>query len=207
MPRIKPFFIVAALLVGLMISPTPVARADASPDVKDMPTGPYQLDPNHTSVTFKVNHLGFSHYTARFDKVEGTLNFNNGAPDQSALDVTVYPNSINANNAKLEEELRSEVAFNVIKFPRATFRSTKIERTGATTGRIIGDFTMLGVTHPIVLDTTLVGAGKRPMDNKLVLGFSATGTFKRSDFGFNNWLPMVGDDVTLQIETEFDKAD
>jgi polyisoprenoid-binding protein YceI len=175
-------------------------------DIKDMPAGAYQLDPNHTSITFKINHLGFSRYTGRFDKMEATLNFNNGAPEQSALDVTVYPNSIDTNNAKLEEELRGDKFFDVIKFPRATFQSTKIERTGPTTGKVTGDFTLLGVTHSLTLDVTLIGAGKRPMDGMQVIGFSATGTFHRSDYGLQNLLPLLGDDVTLEIESEFDKT-
>lgn len=179
----------------------------AGPDLKDTPSGAYQLDPNHTSITFKINHLGFSRYTGRFDKMEATLNFNREAPEQSALDVTVYPNSIDTNNGTLEETLRGDKWFDVIKYPRATFQSTKIERTGPTTAKITGDFTLMGVTHPLVLDVTLVGAGVRPMDEKKVLGFSATGSFKRSDYGLSNLLPLIGDDVTLEIETEFDKAE
>jgi len=207
MLRSRLVLVLAVVLFALAASPTPVARADASTDIKDLPTGAYELDPNHTSIIFKINHLGFSHYTGRFDKMEATLNFNNGAPEQSALNVTVYPNSIDTNNAKLEEELRGDKFFDVIKFPRATFQSTNVERTGPATGKITGDFTLMGVTHPLTLDVTLIGAGKRPMDGKLVLGFSATGTFKRSDFGLSNLLPLVGDDVTLEIETEFDKAE
>ena len=94
------------------------------------PSGVYQLDPNHASVTFKINHLGFSRYTGRFDKLEGTMNFNAGAPEQSSLDVTVYPNSVDTNNVKLEEELRDDKWFDVLKYPRAIFHATKIDRTG-----------------------------------------------------------------------------
>jgi len=207
MIRSRLVYVFAAILTGVALMPSPVALADASPNAKEAPSGVYQLDPNHASVTFKINHLGFSRYTARFDKMEGTLNFNSDAPEQSSLNITVYPNSIDANNAKLEEELRGDNWFNVIKFPRATFQTTKIERTSPTTGKITGDFTFLGVTHQLTLDTTLVGVGMHPMMHKPVLGFSATGTFRRSDFGMQNLLPMVGDEVTLQIEAEFDKAE
>src|ERR1700722_1763007 len=174
-----------------------IATTQADTDAKTIPSGAYQLDANHASVTFKINHLGFSRYTGRFDKLEGTLNYNSAAPEQSSLDVTIYPNSIDTNNVKLEEELRGDKWFDVIKYPRATFQSTKIERTGPTTGKITGDFTFLGQTHTITLDTTLVGAGTRTMDGMKVIGFSATNTFRRSDFGFTNLLPLVGDDVSL----------
>jgi len=207
MIRSRLFIACMAMLATLAIAPTPVARADASPDIKDIPSGAYQLDPNHASIVFKINHLGFSRYTARFDKMEATLNLNNTAPEQSALNVTIYPNSIDANNTKLEEELRGDKWFDVIKFPRASFQSTKIERTGPATGKVTGDFTLMGVTRSLTLDVTLVGAGTHPMIKKPVLGFSATGTFRRSDYGLNNLVPMVGDDVTLEIEAEFDKAE
>src|SRR5262249_49487243 len=157
---------------------------------------------NHTSVTFKINHLGFSRYTGRFDKMEGSLNYDPTAPEKSSLDVTVYPNSVNTNNTKLEEELRGDKFFDVIKYPRATFQAKKSELTGPTTGKVTGDLTFMGMTNSLVLDVTLIGSGKRPMDGKLVIGFSATGTLRRSDYNFRNLLPMVGDDVTLEIEAE-----
>ena len=207
MIRSRFFGAAALLLFVLAVSPSPVALADTTPDIKSIPSGTYQLDPDHASITFKINHLGFSRYTARFDKMEATLNFDNGTLEQSSLNATIYPNTIDANNPKLESDLRDEKWFNVIKYPRATFQSTKIERTGPNTGKVTGDFTFMGVTHTLVLDTTLIGAGTTPMQKAPVLGFSATGTIRRSDYGLQNLLPMVGDDVSLEIEAEFDKAD
>lgn len=204
-------FLMALLVLPLTpnAQPAPAAEtaAPAAPGAATVPSGIYQLDPSHASVTFKINHLGFSRYTGRFDKMEAMLNFDNATPEKSELNVTVYPNSVDTNNAKLEEELRGDKWLNVIKFPRATFHSTKIERTGPTTGKVTGDFTMLGVTHTLVLDTTLIGAGENLFFKKPVIGFSATGALRRSDYGFSNMLPMVGDDVTLEIEAEFDKAE
>jgi len=207
MPRLRLFL--APLLVAFTIFalPHPLARADVAADAQGMPAGTYQLDPNHTSITFKINHLGFSRYTGRFDKMEATLNFDGGAPEKSGLNVTIYPNSIDTNNAKLEEELRGDKFFDVIKYPRASFQSTAIQRTGPNTAKVTGDFTLMGTTHALTLDVTAIGAGIRPMDQKKVLGFSATSSFKRSDYGLQNLLPLVGDDVTLEIEAEFDKAE
>src|SRR5580693_2262970 len=113
------FLFIAAFALFLVHSPIASTQAD---DAKTAVSGAYQMDPNHASVTFKINHLGFSHYTGRFDKMEGTLNYNSAAPEQSALNVTVYPNNVDTNNAKLEEELRGDNWFNVIKYPRATFQ-------------------------------------------------------------------------------------
>jgi polyisoprenoid-binding protein YceI len=193
------------LLGVTFLALAPVAHAEATTDLKNAPSGVYQIDPNHASVTFKILHMGFSRYTGRFDKLEGTLNFDNANPEQSSLDVTVYPNSVDTNNAKLEEELRGDKWMNVIKYPSSTFHATKIERTGPTTGKITGDLTLMGQTHTLVLDATLIGTGDNFFSKKPVLGVSAVGTLKRSDFGFSNMIPIVGDDVTLEIEAEFDK--
>jgi len=181
------------------------AHAEVSLDIKTAPYGLYKIDPDHTSVTFKINHLGYSHYTGRFDRIEGYMNFNNNIPEQSNINITVYPNSIDTNNPKLEEDLRGDKWFNVIKFPRATFRSNHIERTGATTGKVTGDFTFLGIQRPLTLDVTFIGTGTNLFSKHQVLGFSAVGTFDRSDYGMSNLLPMLGNEVVLEIETEFDK--
>jgi polyisoprenoid-binding protein YceI len=179
------------------------ALADTPPI---MTSGMYEMDASHASITFKINHLGFSRYTGRFDKMEGTLNFDAATPEKSSLDVTIYPNSINTNNVKLEEELRGDKWFDVIKYPRAIFHATKIERTSSTTGKITGDFTFMGVMHTVTLDAVLIGNGKHPMNGKQVLGFSATSILHRSDYKLSNFLPMIGDDVTLEIEAEFDNV-
>jgi len=181
------------------------AKADVSLDITTAPYGLYKIDPDHTSVSFKINHLGLSHYMGRFDRVEGYMNFNNNVPEQSNINIVVYPNSIDVNNPKLEETLRTDKWFNVIQFPQATFRSTRIDRTGAMTGKVTGDFTLLGIRRPMTLDVTFVGTGTNIFDKHQVIGFTAVGTFDRSNFGMSNLLPMLGNQVVLEIETEFDK--
>jgi polyisoprenoid-binding protein YceI len=205
MHKLRPVFFLILFLATL--GAPCAARAEISLDAKTAPYGLYKIDPDHTSVTFKINHLGFSHYTGRFNKIEGILNFNNNALEQSSLDIIVYPTSIDTNNPKLEEDLRTDKWFNVIKFPRATFHATHIDRTGAMTGKIIGDFTLLGITRRMTLDTTFVGTGSNFFSKKQVLGFSAVATFDRSDFGMSNLLPMLGNEVVLEIEAEFNKAE
>ncbi len=170
-----------------------------------MPAGIYGLDNRHTSVTFKISHLGFSHFTGRFDHVEGSYDYNAAAPEQSDLSVTLYPNSIDTNDAELDDTLRGENWFDAQRYPRATFHATRIDRIGDNTAKITGDFTLHNVTHSLTLDTVLVGAGTMPFSDTAVMGFSATGTFNRSDYGIANLEPMIGDEITLQIETEFDK--
>ncbi len=181
-----------------------VAHAETA---QEMPSGLYTLDPRHTSVIFKINHLGFSHFTGRFDKVEGNYDFQADTPEQSVLDVTIYPYSVDTNDQELDDALRSENWFSALKYPKATFHAIHIERVSENTAKITGDFTLLGETHTLVLDATLVGAGKEPFLGTEVMGFNAVGTFKRSNYGMNNLEPFIGDEVTLEIDSEFDKDD
>ncbi|MGB9152168.1 MAG: YceI family protein [Alphaproteobacteria bacterium] len=189
------------LLISLLILAGFSLNAAAEP----MPAGVYTLDPKHTSVIFTLNHLGFSRFTGRFDRVEGHYTYDPVAPEKSDLDVTIYPDSIDTNVAELDEILRTENWFNTLKFPQATFHLTHIELTGDKTAKITGDFTLHDVTHRLTLDAVLVGAGKMPFLGTPVMGFSATGHFNRSDYGISNSVPMVGDRVDLEINTEFDK--
>ena len=193
----------SALLLLAVTFATPVWSATT--ELKTIPSGVYALDPNHASIVFRVLHLGFSRYTGRFDKFDAKLDFDSVNPENSKLDVTINPNSVNTNNAKLEEELKAEPYFNTVKFPAMTFVATKIERTGDTTGKITGDFTMLDVTQSVTLDTTFIGGGEHPMKKTPTLGFSATGSLKRSAFGLQKLIPMVGDDVSFEIQAEFMK--
>ncbi|MDR3450984.1 MAG: YceI family protein [Alphaproteobacteria bacterium] len=188
-------------VAAVFLCATPVMAAD---NALPLP-GAYTLDPSHTSITFKLNHVGFSHFTGRFDKMEGHATFDAAAPEKSTLDVTVNTASIDTNVGELDESLQTENWFDAMKFPAATFHATKIVRTGPRSAKITGDFTLHGITHTLTLDTVLVGAGKMPMIGKQVMGFSASTKFNRSLYGISNGEPMVGDEVTLQIETEFDK--
>lgn len=202
MSRLLRFFAVLLFLTTVL----PLhARAEASTDIKTAPYGLYKIDPDHTSVTFKINHLGFSHYTGRFNRIEGYVNFNNNAPEESNGEFIVYTNSIDSNNPKLEEDLRTDKWFNVIQFPRASFHITRIDRTSATAGKITGDFSFLGIKRRLTLDTTFIGTGYNIFVKKQVMGFSAVASFDRSDFGMSNMLPMLGNEVVLEIEVELDK--
>lgn len=173
----------------------------------DHQSGAYGMDASHTSVIFKVNHLGFSTYIGRFDTVTGTLNFDEGNPTESELIVAIDTASINTNSEKLEEELRGAEMFNADAHPQISFVSTSIEKTGDTTGTISGDLSVAGVTKPVTLDVTFNGGAPHPFSKKYTLGFSATAALKRSEFGLDNWLPAIGDEVSLVIETEFQKQD
>ncbi|CAO3452302.1 YceI family protein [Azospirillum sp.] len=166
----------------------------------------YKIDPAHTAVAFIVNHIGFSNVIGRFNTVGGDISFDKDAVEKSTVNVTIDSTSIDTNHAKRDEHLRSPDFFNAKEFPKLTFKSTKIEKTGDKTGKLHGDLTMLGVTKPVVLDITFNKDGVSPASKLETAGFSARGTVKRTDFGMKYGAPAVGDDIQLLIEIEAVKS-
>jgi polyisoprenoid-binding protein YceI len=187
-----------------------VALAAAAParaaDLSKAEAGHYVLDKSHAKVLFSINHLGFSTYYGFFPNLSGTLDLDPAAPTKSALSVTINVAGLVTTDPKLDTKLKSDTFFDTAKFPKATFKSTAIEVTGEGRGKLTGDLTLHGVTKPVTLDVTFNGAGSPPMTQIYVVGFDAVGTLKRSDFGIKNFVPLVGDDVTLRIGCEFDRA-
>jgi polyisoprenoid-binding protein YceI len=189
-------------------APTPAATA---PPTSDAPAATYTIDPAHTAVLFRVSHLGFSHYTADFDRVSGTLVFDPANPAATTIEAKIDPKSLDLPNPPpgFHDELMGKAWFDAATYPEITFRSTKVETTGPNTANVTGDFTLHGVTKPVVLETTFNGGyAPNPFDGARV-GFSAKGSFKRSDFGMGAGVPAPGsnmgvsDEVQVVIETEF----
>ena len=189
----------------LMASPA-MAQMPAITVTKDaaaQPAGLYKLDPTHTSVTWKVLHMGVSKYTARFSEVEGTLDFNSADVTKSKLKVKIPTASVSTGNPKFDTEIAGAKFLGGDKTPTITFDSTKIVKTGADTGTVTGDLTLNGVTKPVTLDVTFYGGIVHPMGKGHDIGFSAKTKFKRSDFKITEYIPMVGDEIEVAIETEF----
>lgn len=178
------------------------AETDFSNDISKAPAGEYVLEKSHASIVFKVLHMGLANYTMRFNDFDATVELDPAAPEQSKLNVTITPGSFDSNDDKLLAHVLNKDFFDVENHPTMRFTSTRIEKTGANTGKIHGDLTMLGVTKPIVLDATFNNGGQHPYFKKYALGFSATTTVKRSEFGMNYGIPMVSDDVPVAIEVE-----
>ena len=167
------------------------------------PKGIYAIDPNHTSVSFCIQHLGISNYCGRFGGATGKIVFNGSQPDRSSASVEIGVAGIDTPSSKLNDELRRSF-FETDKFPKASFVSRKITLTGKATADITGDLTLHGVTKPVTLHTTFNGGTQHPLANGYALGFSATARINRSDFAFPDvdWSIFVGNEVTLSIEAE-----
>ncbi len=187
----------------------PQLAASAPPPV---PAGDYTMDKAHTSLVFRVNHIGFSNYTALFNTVDAKLHFDPNKPENSSITATVEPRSLQvfAPPAGFLDSLLGKDWLNVAVFPQISFRSTKVERTGKNSARISGELSLHGVKHPIVLDAKYNGGyAGHPLDPHARIGFSVHSTFKRSDFGMAYGIPAPGttmgvsDAVEVTIETEF----
>lgn len=162
----------------------------------------YNFDKSHTRILFFISHLGFSETVGDFTDYDGWFIFNEQEPAKSMVDVTLKPAGIHTVSPKLDEHLQSADFFNTAKYPTIHFVSKSIKVTGAKTGEITGDLTILGVTKPVTLNVTFNKADFFPMTGNYVAGFSAKTTIKRSDFGMNYSIPMVGDEVRVEIYTE-----
>jgi polyisoprenoid-binding protein YceI len=214
----------AVLALAACSQPAPQAKAPekaaptaAKEEPITAPAGDYVMDKDHTSVNFRISHLGFSKYTARFTGIDGKLHFDPANPTSQTVEATIDANSLQTNYTHPEKldfdrQIEKEM-LNADKHPQITFKSTKVELTGPRAAKVTGDFTMNGVTKPVVLDATFNG-GYPPnqMDpGGARIGFSAHTILKRSEFGLTAGIPApgsnmgVGDDIDVAIEAEFQK--
>ncbi|MGI6246978.1 MAG: YceI family protein [Pseudochelatococcus sp.] len=217
----KRHILTVTLLAGLSavagIAQVSVNPASAQAVEIKSPAGVYKLDATHAALLWTFRHLGVSNYTGRFEKLEATLTLDTANWEASSIEVTIDPRSVQtaypadykAVHAKSayatwsEDISRNPRFLNSDNFPSITFKSTKVEKTGPQTARVTGDMTFLGVTKPVTLDATFVGElESHPFLGVPVLGLTAEGRFKRSDFGQPVGGP-AGDEVTIRFDGEF----
>jgi polyisoprenoid-binding protein YceI len=201
--RLILFAAAAALLAGPALAQSAPAAA--------LPAGAYVSDPMHTSVTWKVLHQNLSWYTARFTSTTIALDFNPADVSKSRVTASIDPKSVETDYAKTRptgntEDFNNEIAtserfLNAGKFPKIAFVSTAIRKTGEKTGVMTGNLTFLGVIRPVQLDVAFIGNRNDPRIQKQKVGFQATGSFKKSDFGLT--YPLVGDEVKIEVNAEF----
>ncbi|MBO9830599.1 polyisoprenoid-binding protein [Xanthomonas sp. A2111] len=205
MTKTRKLLLPLAMALAVVVA-QPATSAFAAPAAAAAPakgvSGTYKLDPAHTDVLVQWTHFGFSNPSAHFGDVDGTLVYNAQDVSKSSVNVTLPLSGLNSFTAKFDEHLKSADFFDAAKFPTATFKSTKVTSAGGNKLTVAGDLTIKGVTKPVVLAVTLNGAGPHPMKKVPALGFDATTTVKRSDFGLGAYVPNVSDEVKIRITTE-----
>lgn len=195
--------LIGGLAFGALMTSVP-AMAQVSLDV---PAGNYKIDPRHTQVLFAIKHMGLSTFWGRFGAISGSLTFDPKVPQSSVLNVSIDTSNVQTHVPELDSDLSKSV-FHADKYPAATFVSTQVVKTGPNTGTVTGNLTINGVTKPVMLNVTFDGGRNSPMPlQPYRIGFDATGTVKRSDFGLTGmiWSGLVGEDVALTIECEMEK--
>lgn len=160
----------------------------------------YALDPAHTQVAFSIDRFGFNRVLGQFDTVEGQLTLDEANPANSSVRATVQIASVSSGNATRDEHLRGARWLNAEQFATMSFESTSVRLISDTRAEVTGNLTLLGQTHPLVLDVTLNRIADAPNNSRRTAGFSATGTLDRTQWGLATAAGMIGNTVTINIE-------
>jgi len=163
----------------------------------------YAIDPSHTSVVFKITHLGFSPVYGQFAKSQGSFTIDEAKPEKSAFDVTVFTDSVNTHEAKRDKHLRSPDFFNSKQNPKITLKSKSVKKTGEDTYDITADLTLNGVTKPVSFAFKRFRTGQDPY-GKVRTGGETSFKIKRSEFKMNYMQGenQLSDEVEILIGLE-----
>lgn len=191
----------AAAALGAACASLVAPKVAAEPTA--LKAGAYSLDPNHAALLFKIDHLGYSQYVGRFETFDATLDFDADDPSAAHVEAAIDIASLDVANDDFAKTLTGSDWLDSSSFPQAVFRSTAVEKTGETTGRMTGDLTLHGVTAPVTLEVAFNGGAQDLLRGGYVVGFSAHGAFSRKAFGIDKFGGVVGDEVEIDIEAEF----
>lgn len=193
----------AVAVIG--IGGTVVAQNAFTKNPAEVQAGDYKLDSSHGRITWEIDHLGFSKYVGQFVNVQAELKLDPANPANSSLTATIPIADIAPNDEALKRHLLNADFFDVANHPTATFRSVHImiDPEDPTQAEVHGELTLKGITKPVTMEVEFNQAGT--MRGQYRVGFDGEATIKRSDFGITYGLPMIGDEVELNIEGEFTK--
>ena len=197
LPARSASLVVKLAILGLVLA-LGNGRADAADDV-------YVVDKGHSSLQFKIKHMGVSYTHGRFNDFSGSFKFNLDNPAGCSIEIDVNTDSIDSNDDERDKHLRSAEYFNCEKFPSMSFKSTKIEKTGDAY-RVTGNLTILAVTKSVTMRMKKVGEGKDPWGGYR-MGFDGSLMIKRSEYGMTAKIPGIGDEVYLTLGIEGIKHD
>jgi len=195
--NLRPILCAAAAMV------LPTAAFAATQTAADLPAGAYALDKKHASVTARVLHMGVSYYAVRFDTFDASFTYDPANPSGAKVKASVDATSLDV-GAPYGRRFADEF-LDATKNPVVSFVSTQIvPAADGKTATMTGNLTLHGMTKPVTFNVTFVGVG-HGLFGGTITGFSAVGTFKRSDFGSTFLLNLVGDDTEIEIDAEFDR--
>ena len=209
--RFRSALLLAPLAGALATRPAAAQRASATNATPSAaPADAFIIDAAHSSVTFKVRHLGISTVTGRFTKFSGSFAFDSTAPALADVAVTIDASSVDTDIARRDDDLRSDNFFDVAKYPSLSYAARRIDRVADGRYRVIGDLTIHGVTRPAVLDAELGGV-LHLANGTEVAAVHATTTINRFDYGLT-WnrltegVANVAPEVQIGLDVEARQA-
>lgn len=200
---VKSLIPLSALFAGtLLLSPDPQEEAAAAPGA-DRSTKEFQIDGVHSSIMFRVKHLDVCYFYGRFNKMKGSFQVDDADLGKSFIKMEVPVDSVDTNSSNRDKHLKSQDFFNATEFPKISFESTRVEKSGDSY-RVTGDLTLRGVKKSITFKARHTGTGKVSDRFGLRSGYEAVIDIKRSDFGVTYGVKgdLVGDDVRIMVAVE-----
>ena len=167
--------------------------------------GQYRLDPAHATLLFKIQHMGLSTFVGRFNEIAATLDFDPEQMDQTRLDALVTMASIDVNNTGLADSLRGSSWLQTDRFAQARYTTLAVQPLSDSRFSFTGNLEWRGISRPVVLEVEFHGGANNLLTGHYTLGFSAHGSFNRSDFGVDSYIPIVGDEVKIEVYAEFQR--
>ena len=158
----------------------------------------FKIDPVHSSIIFKINHLGVTSFYGRFNNPSGTLTIDKNAPENNSAEIMVKVENVDTDNDERDAHLKSQDFFHADQYPDIVFKSASFKKLKNDQFEVSGNLTFHGVTRQIVIKVNQTGAVNDPWGN-FRMGFETSFTILRSDFGMNKMLDLVGDEVQLII--------
>ncbi|HZM01014.1 MAG TPA: YceI family protein [Planctomycetota bacterium] len=188
-----------ALFAALLVAAAAPAPAPAPPSAPAAPAE-FSIDPVHSSVIFRIQHMGVSYFHGRFNRIEGGFTLDAEKPENSSVEILVPAESVDTNSTKRDDHIRSPDFLNASEFPEIRFKSDAVKSLGKDRFEVAGQLTLHGETKPLTVEVHQTGLAET--SRGALAGFETTFTIKRSDFGMSNMLDALGDEVRLTVAVE-----
>ena len=195
-------FLIMSLSLSACVS---LITSKVEQTVSKLRAGQYSLDKDHATLLFKIQHMGLSTYVGRFNQLEASLDFDPDDITSAKLSAVILVDSLDINDASLKDDLMGAKWFNQTNYPKVIFNTTSVKELDESSFEFTGDLMWRGVTNPIVLEATFHGGASNILTGKYTIGFSAKGSFLRSDFEMDSFIPLIGDKVEIETFAEFQR--
>jgi len=199
----KKLVIVTLLCSVLLSACVSLITPKVESDIVRLKAGQYSLDPTHATLLFKIQHLGLSTYVGRFNEFDATLEFDPSNIAAARLNAVIEIDSLDINDEGLKSDLMGRSWFHQAEYPQAIFESIAVQPIGDSEFEFTGTLNWRGKQKPITVSATFHGGANNILSGKYTLGFSAKGSFSRTDFGMDKYVPLVGDEITVEAYAEF----